>query len=313
MKHDKTCLADRVQSTILGGAVGDALGVPVEFKRRGTFKVTGMTGCGTYNQPEGTWSDDTSLTLCLMENIIENGSDESLMKKFSDYLKHGYMTPYGECFDIGRTTINAIEAYRMGTPPEQCGQSGENDNGNGALMRIAPVVFLNVGDESLYSRIGKTERYSRLTHAHPRSVFGCILYVEFMRQLYLGKEKGAALDCAIGIAASLKEYEKQFSHYDRIMSGIINILEQESVRSGGYVVDTLEAAVWCFFRHDNFKDTVLEAVNLGGDTDTTGIVAGSLAGMYYGIEALPDEWVNALAKANDIKERCCRFSEKLEE
>jgi ADP-ribosylglycohydrolase len=246
-----------------------------------------------------------------MENIIENGSVDSLMKKFSEYFDNGYMTPYGHCFDIGRTTIEAIGAFTRGTPSSQCGQTGEHDNGNGALMRIAPLVFLNIKDESLLSRVGKIERYAGLTHAHPRSMFGCILYVEFLRQLYLGKEKREALNNSVSISIGLKEYENQFSHYNRIMSGEVAHLEKESIKSGGYVVDTLEAAIWCFFKHNNFKDTVLEAVNLGSDTDTTGIVAGSLAGMYYGLDSGTDEWVNSLAKIDDIKELCFKFSNKL--
>jgi ADP-ribosylglycohydrolase len=302
---------DHILSTILGGAIGDALGVPVEFKTRGTFKVTGMIGHGTYNQPKGTWSDDTSLTLCLMENIIEGGDDESLMKKFSDYLAHGYMTPHDECFDIGNTTARAIEAFRRGTPALRCGQTGENENGNGALMRIAPVVFLDIDNDDIQSRVELVERYSSLTHAHLRSLFGCILYVEYLRQLSQGMAKEEAIDAAIALSTGIRKYEGQFSHYSRILSGEIKMLERGVIRSGGYVVDTLEAAIWCFLKHDTYRNTVLEAVNLGGDTDTTGIVAGSLAGMYYGREAIPMEWINQLARVEYIKALCIKFAKSI--
>jgi ADP-ribosylglycohydrolase len=304
-------LSDRILSIIIGGAIGDALGVPVEFKTRSTFKVTDMTGHGTYNQPKGTWSDDTSLTLCLMENVIESGDDESLMRKFSDYLAHGYMTPYDECFDIGGTTARAIEAFRRGTPAHRCGQTGENENGNGSLMRIAPAAFLGINNDDFQSRVELVERYSGLTHAHPRSLFGCILYVEYLRRLFRGMAKEEALDDAITMSAGLRKYEGQFSHYSRILSGEIKTLERDAIRSGGYVVDTFEAAMWCFLRHDTYRDTVLEAVNLGGDTDTTGIVAGSLAGMFYGIENIPPEWLNQLAKIEYIKALCIQFAKAI--
>jgi ADP-ribosylglycohydrolase len=303
---------DHILSTIVGGAIGDALGVPVEFKDRGSFKIAGMTGHGTYNQPKGTWSDDTSLTLCLMENLIERGDEAALMKKFSEYLRHGYWTPYGDCFDIGGTTARAIARFERGTPANQCGQREDRDNGNGALMRIAPVVFLNVNDEDFNSRVAKVEKYSALTHAHPRSMLGCIIYVEYLRQLYLGQAMMPAFDETVMICTqNLRgtKYEVEFPHYSRIFSGEILNLQSDAIRSGGYVVDTLEAALWCFMRNCTFKDTVLEAVNLGGDTDTTAIVAGSLSGMYCESGDIPIEWVNSLARIDDIKNLCQKYAD----
>jgi hypothetical protein len=140
----KESFLDKIVSTIIGGAIGDALGVPYEFKDRDTFKATDMIGGGTHNQPAGTWSDDTSLTLCLMENIVEGGDCDALMRKFSDWHKNGYMTPHGKCFDDGHTTYAAIKTFRKGTPASQCGQTKESDCGNGSLMRIAPVALMNI-------------------------------------------------------------------------------------------------------------------------------------------------------------------------
>jgi len=300
-----------IQSTIIGGAIGDALGVPVEFNPRDSFKVTGMIGNGTYGQPAGTWSDDTSLTLCLMENLIEGGDDAALMGKFSEYHVHGYMTPHGKCFDIGGTTIRAIEAFRNGTPVSYCGQSGERDNGNGSLMRIAPVAFMSIEDDSFSSRLEKVERYSSLTHAHPRSILGCVIYTEYLRQLYFGKGKIEALNIVTELLSGKltdTKYRDEQSQYSRIFSMEIKSIERSSIKSGGYVVDTLEAALWCFLKSGNFHDTVLEAVNLGGDTDTTGIVAGSMAGMYYGINGIPEEWVSGLARIDFIREMCQKFA-----
>jgi ADP-ribosylglycohydrolase len=305
-------LYDRIFSTIVGGAIGDALGVPVEFKNRGSFRVTGMIGHGTYNQPKGTWSDDTSLTLCMMENLIEGGDEAALMKKFSEYRRHGYWTPYGECFDIGGTTARAIAQFEQGTPANRCGQSEDHDNGNGALMRIAPAVFLNINDDDFNSRVAKVEKYSALTHAHHRSILGCIIYIEFLRQLYFGRAMRPAFDETVMLCTqNLRDtkYEAEFPHYSRILSGEILNIQSSAIRSGGYVVDTLEAALWCFMGNCTFKDTVLEAVNLGGDTDTTGIVAGSLSGMYCESGEIPGEWINSLARIDDIKKLCQNYTD----
>jgi len=308
-------LIEYVISTIIGGAIGDALGVPFENQKRDTFKATNMIGYnGVHNQPIGTWSDDTSLTLCLMENIVEGGDCDALMRKFCDWHKNGYMTPHGKCFDDGHTTFAAIKAFGKGTPASQCGQAGEDDNGNGSLMRIAPVAFLNIDNNDFYSRLENVEKYSSITHAHPRSVLGCIIYTEFLRELYITNDKYLALDairniCKYGLDANAK-YKTELSHYNRILTSDFEKLGRDDIKSDGYVVHTLEAALWCFLRNDNFKDTVLEAVNLGGDTDTTAMVAGSMAGLFDG-ESIPDEWCNSLAKFDDIKRLCQRYATKL--
>jgi len=309
----------KITSAIIGGAIGDALGVPYEFKKRDTFKATDMIGGGTHNQPVGTWSDDTSLTLCLMENIAEGGDCDALMRKFSDWHKNGYMTPHGKCFDDGHTTFAAIKAFGKGTPANQCGQSGEDDNGNGSLMRIAPVALMNIENYSLGSRLENIKKYSSITHAHPRAVLGCTLYSEYLRLVYFWKSKdvtGILCDIAHsprfgGIYDWMPECQSEFSHYKRILEGDIYKLKRDDIQSDGYVVHTLEAALWCFLRNDNFKDTVLEAVNLGGDTDTTAIVAGSMAGLYYGLENIPEEWRKSLAKYDEIIKLCSRFYSKI--
>ena len=300
-------MSESIISTIIGGAIGDAIGVPVEFKERDTFKVTDMIGYGTHNQPAGTWSDDTSLTLCLIANLTEGGDLEDLMSKFSDWHKSGYMTPHGKCFDDGQTTFKAIAAFRKGTKAHECGQHKESDNGNGALMRIAPVVFLDI-PESLFDN---TYKYSTITHAHPRSILGCLIYTTYLRQLYLGKQKKEAFDAIVKICNENMHLENELPYYNRILSGEIWNLKREDIKSSGYVVHTLEAALWSFLKHSNFKNIVLEAVNLGGDTDTTGIVAGSMAGMFYGLKNIPKEWVSSLAKADEIKELCKKFAASL--
>jgi len=312
---EATRLKDRIYATIIGGAIGDSLGVPVEFEARDTFKVTDMLSCKAFNRPAGTWSDDTSLTLCLVETLIEGGDLDALMGKFSDWNSKGYMTPHGQCFDEGVITNNAIKAFREGTPANQCGQSGEYDNGNGSLMRIAPVAFLNIEDKNFNGRLARVEKYSSITHAHLRSILGCFIYTEYLRQLYLGKQKVEALDTVIEIfemcSRDFQKYQAELFHYERILNGKIMNLSRDEIKSGGYVVHTLEAALWCFLKNDDYQSSVLEAVNLGHDADTTGLVAGSMAGMYYGQDGIPSKWVNLLSKIETIKELCTGFADGL--
>lgn len=178
-------LNQKIESVMIGGAIGDAIGVPYEFKKRDTFVAIDMIGYGTHHQPIGSWSDDTSLTLCLVENFITQGSLDHLFKKFVNFFKVGYWTPFGYCFNIGKSTLQAIENYNNGVPPEICGGISEMDNGNGALMRISPVLFVTIFEKNPENLIEIVRKYSSITHAHPRSVLGCIIYIVFLTRLYL--------------------------------------------------------------------------------------------------------------------------------
>lgn len=307
----KRHLKKRIFPTILGGAIADALGVPVEFQPR-NINVTGMTGFGTHNQPLGTWSDDTSLTICLMETLIEEQNEYELMKKFVEYRK-GYWTPYGDMFDIGLSTDNAIERFVNGTPLEECGGNSDSDNGNGALMRIAPLAFTLWHETDFHTQREKIERIAGITHSHPRSTLGCIIYLQLLIELFNNHPPLRAFDKAVEVCKKeLKgydQYENEFSHYNRIFNQTILKADISEVKSSGYVVHSLEAAIWSFMKHDNYKDAVLEAVNLGGDTDTIGFLTGTLAGMRYKMESIPREWIDALAKKDEIEVLCAKFTE----
>lgn len=301
----------RLMPTIIGGIVGDALGVPVEFKER-NLNVKGMTGYGTYNQPLGTWSDDTSLTMCLVENIIDDKNEWDLMEKFVSYREKGYWTPHGQMFDIGRTTDEAISRFKNGTPPSECGGISEYDNGNGALMRISPVVFMLFDEFNFEKRLVEIERISHLTHRHPRSTLGCIFYIEFLIRLFHNNSPLEAYKSSIDICKENltgTKYENEFSAYERILSQDILKLGKEEIISDGYVVHTLEAALWCFLNHDSYPNAVLEAVNLGGDTDTIAFITGTMAGIYYKMDNIPSDWVNQLAKKDEVLEKCTQFFE----
>lgn len=262
---------EKLKAAIYGLAVGDALGVPVEFKKRGTFSITTMTGYGTYSQPAGTWSDDTSMTLATCDSIRARGrvDAEDIQQRFRNWLYDGEYAIEGNVFDVGGTTARALRSGK--------GESGEHSNGNGSLMRILPLAFTEADNDTI-------AQVSAITHAHNLSKSICIDYIALARELIMGNDIVSALSF--------------ISRTD----GITKISEKE-IRSSGYVADTFQAAVWCISTTNSYKDAVLRAVNLGDDTDTTAAVTGGLAGIVYGLEAIPQEWLDTL-RGKDIIERC---------
>lgn len=295
---------DRPLALILGVAVGDALGVPVEFKKRGTFYVTDMQGYGTHDQPSGTWSDDTSLTLALADGLLPDEVNlEGIAYRFTDWYDDAAYTPHGKVFDVGNATAEAIKRLKKGVAPEKAGGTGERDNGNGSLMRIAPLTFYMYGIREAEARFRIIRDVSSLTHAHEWSVAACYIYVEMLNKLRMGRKKKAAYaelreDFARGVPFISKATLGKFV---RILENDISTLPEEEIRSSGFVVDTLEAAFWCFMTTDNYKDAVLKAVNLGDDTDTTGAVTGALAGLAYGLDSIPQEWREQLAAYDEVR------------
>lgn len=281
---------------IMGLVVGDALGVPFEFRPRDTFKATGMIGHGTHNQPAGTWSDDSSMTIATISSLCDNeGVDlEDMMAAFAQWLKFARFTPYGIVFDIGRTTFAAIQRWLDGYPEDLCGLRDEQDNGNGSLMRILPLAFVpNVTGEDVWA-------VSALTHAHEISMTACEIYLGVAQQLLHGADK---LDAVVD--SMIQHGSEQFTRLS-----VLDLLLREDIKSGGYVVDTLEAALWCLLTTDNYRDCVLTAVNLGDDTDTVAAIAGGLAGILYGIggeKGIPEEWIDQIPQRVGIKSLCDRF------
>ncbi|MBJ8030058.1 ADP-ribosylglycohydrolase family protein [Bacillus cereus group sp. N21] len=301
----------RVLPTLYGGILGDLMGVPVEFKQRGSFHIQDIVGYGTYNQPPGTWSDDTSLTLCLIENIMEEGTTESLLEKFVQYQDEGYYTPFGKMFDIGSATAEAIRRFKEGTSPDKCGGDSEYDNGNGAIMRISPLVFLLHNEFDFVKKTEIIKKYTEITHAHPRSIVGSIIYIELLLRLYHNN----SLEKSIKEILELFDenfnvnhlYRKELKHYMRIFSKDFFNIPEEEILSGGYVVQTLEAAIWCLGNSATFKEAVLKAVNLGEDTDTVAAITGALAGMYYKMDNIPEEWLKKIVRKKDIDELIEKF------
>lgn len=305
---------------IIGLAIGDALGVPVEFKSRREIAgnpVTSMREFGTHHQPKGVWSDDTSLTLALLDSlaVCKKVDYDDIMKRFSNWCMYGDYTATGEVFDIGNSTRKAIMNYGRGMNPLDCGGASEYENGNGSLMRILPIAYYLSGHDckDISFQMEVIHKVSALTHRHPISLIGCGIYVRIAMKII--STSLTLTECiSEGIREAFEYYENvqmdQVSRYSRLkeLDNFSNLPEDE-IRSSGYVVDTLEAAVWCLLNTDSYKACVLKAVNLGDDTDTVGAVAGGIAGMYYGINAIPSEWLEAVAKKQYINQLCNEFLE----
>ncbi|AZK48549.1 ADP-ribosylglycohydrolase family protein [Paenibacillus lentus] len=301
----------RVLPTLYGAVIGDMLGVPVEFQKRGTFQISDVTGYGTYNQPPGTWSDDTSLTLCLIENIIEKSDEEGLMRKFVQYRDRGNWTPHNQMFDIGRTTSEAITKYKLGSAPSECGGTQQYDNGNGALMRIAPLVFILFNNFNFMEKVHTIKKYTEITHAHPRSIVGSIIYIEFLIRLYYNNSpEESRWEIKKLFDENFEDehiYRKELQHYSRIFDENFFLLPPDEIFSSGYVVHTLEAALWCLGSTNSYREAVLKAVNLGEDTDTVAAITGALAGMNYKMEGIPEEWLAKIARKENIDELLEKF------
>lgn len=334
----KNAMERRLRQGLFGFCVGDALGVPVEFSNRNERKedpVREMRAYGTHRQPAGTWSDDTSLMLCLVDAVNQGYSIQKTADNFMDFYKNGAFTPYGEVFDIGISTKEAIEKMCVGETPARCGGASVGDNGNGSLMRVLPLAFYGLRMEGP-QLISLVEEVSSLTHGHKRSMFACIFYVKFAIRLMAGDSKTDALDRTIRFVKQYcaESYAVEWEHFDRILSKQILELEENSIHSTGYVVDTLEAALWAFLGGKSYREIVLTAVNLGGDTDTVAAIAGGLAGIYYCVYGgqavedaqkkiwkgtrdwdgpvergvgIPEEWIQCIAKKEELYQMFRQF------
>jgi ADP-ribosyl-[dinitrogen reductase] hydrolase len=313
---DSLSARDRIVGGLVGLAAGDALGVPVEFeprKARESDPVTGMRGGGTWHMPPGTWSDDASLALCLAESIVDRGFDpQDSGRRSLAWLDEGLWTARGSVFDVGGATRRALDRIRSGLPAVLAGGRGENDNGNGSLMRILPAAAW-LGGLPEPARFRAIASYSAVTHGHPRSLLGCWLLSLVASRLLGGEAPRAACE---GAAAEARELapglpatvSKEAGAYARVLDGGLPSIPMARIRGSGYVVHCLEAALWCLATSSDFSSCVLAAVNLGEDADTTGAVAGGLAGLAYGRRAIPEDWAGALARSAEIEALAARLA-----
>ncbi|MGN7823095.1 ADP-ribosylglycohydrolase family protein [Chitinophaga sp. 22536] len=311
-------MQQQITGAFLGTAIGDALGVPVEFKTRSYLQenpIREFIGYGCWNQPPGTFSDDTSLTLCTAESLTHGYNLTHMAHTFLKWYADGYWGAHDKVFDIGHTTQRALRRIGAGTSPLLSGGFEEFENGNGSLMRMMPVAIYLAREESIKQRYHIVKEVSGITHLHFRSVMACFIYVEFLRNLLTVKDIQESYQI---MQAAVNDFiiEQQFNPaeiriFNRILQDNITNLTENDIQSSGYVIHTLESALWCLLNTGNYKDAVLAAVNLGGDTDTTGAVAGAAAGLHYGLDSIPAEWVQAVAKSAKIIELSQQFTDAL--
>lgn len=304
---------DAVISGIVGAAVGDAIGVPVEFQYRKQLSekpVTGMRAHGTHNQPAGTWSDDTSMILATASALSGMELDpERIATAFLSWRDYGAFSPDERVFDIGLTTNTAMNRFKEGTDAVLCGGNHIEDNGNGSLMRILPVAFFLYNTESFEDRKQAVYDVSSITHRHLISKIACHFYVEFAIRLMRMRNKDMCATAAIKQAYdhTAKIFRFHYEHdeeirktFSKIFTGELSDCSVHIIKSGGYVVDSLEAALWCLLHTDSYETAVLTAVNLGHDTDTIGCITGGAAGIIYGIKSIPMAWKKTLRRSDMV-------------
>lgn len=306
-----------MKEIILGMAVGDALGVPYEFIMKGEMRMRpckDMVGYGTHSQPAGTWSDDTSMALCIIDSLCNGLNYSNIADKFASWMNESLWTPHGEVFDYGFTTRAAVRKWTEGNSiATECGGISESSNGNGSVMRtLALVPFLEGKD--VFRRYDIVSKVSSITHGHWISIMSCFLVTEYAIAIRQGFDKFVAFDIAVGSLESVKEIELEFGEmteegYNKYFQDKIDIMhngpKDTNFTGSGFSRETAFTSIWCILSTDSFKKATLKAVNYGDDTDTTGCVTGGLAGILYGFDennGIPEEWLNQIARKDDIIE-----------
>jgi ADP-ribosyl-[dinitrogen reductase] hydrolase len=300
-------ILDRYRGSPLGLACGDALGTTLEFKPPGTFKpVTDIVGGGPFGLKPGQWTDDTSMELCLAESLIECKGFDSVdqMRRYLRWYREGHLSSNGRCFDIGNTTRDALVRFeRTGEP--NSGSTDRYSAGNGSIMRLAPVPLFFAGNPE--EAIEMSGESSRTTHGNIFCVDAC----RYLGGLIVGAVSGASKDELLsGMYAPVTGYwdgNPLVPEIAAIARGSFKKKNPPVIKGTGYVVQSLEAALWAFHNSSSFEEGCLMAVNLGDDADTTGAVYGQLAGAFYGEEGIPDGWRSKIAMHGLIED----YAEKL--
>ncbi len=298
---------NRAIGCLVGLAVGDAVGTTLEFKRRGSFKpITDMIGGGPFDLEPGQWTDDTSMALCLAESLIEKRDFDPIdqLQRYVRWHTEGHLSSTGTCFDIGGTIYGALQDFRDTGQP-YCGATEEETAGNGSLMRLAPIPLFYLTDPE--KAIHNSGESSRTTHQAPQAIDACRYFGGLLVSAVNGATKDELLEPR---HASIEGYWTNNDLDPRVAAvadGSYKNKAEDELDNSGYVVATLESALWAFHTTDNYRDAVLAAVNLGGDADTIGTVCGQIAGAHYGLDAIPSDWVEKLA----LRDQIIQFAEKL--
>ena len=288
-------LLNRQKGSLLGLAIGDALGCTLEFKKPGTFKpITTIIGGGVHKLKAGQWTDDTSLALCLAQSLIDcKGFDaKDQMQKYCKWDEEGYMSSTGKCFDIGNATLKALDKFRATGEPYS-GMTEESSAGNGSIMRLAPIPIYfsqNPEDALKYAALS-----SKTTHANEMCVDACRYMAGIMLGLLSGESKETVLTHEYSPINNYFLNNPLCEAIREVANGSFKRKQPPQIKGSGYVVESLEAALWSFYNTDNFREGALKAVNLGNDADTTGAIYGQIAGACYGIDKIPSNWISVLS------------------
>jgi ADP-ribosyl-[dinitrogen reductase] hydrolase len=288
---------ERFRGCLLGLACGDAVGTTVEFRPRGSFApLTDMTGGGPFRLRPGEWTDDTSMALCLAASLLECGGfhPRDQMERYCRWQRGGYLSSNGRCFDIGNTVAGALDRYRATGEPFS-GSTDPYTAGNGSIMRLAPIPMFYVDDLAAVARFSADS--SRTTHGTREAVDACRLFGVMIALALRGDSKEKILFRRHVAVVPPQELAPAIQG---IASGSYRTKTVGQIRGSGYVVESLEAALWCFFHTDSYREAILQAANLGDDADTTAAVCGQIAGAYYGVGAIPQTWLGRLAMRDEI-------------
>ncbi|MEM7036644.1 MAG: ADP-ribosylglycohydrolase family protein [Bacteroidota bacterium] len=300
---------ERFQGCLLGLAIGDAVGTTLEFRKPGTFlPITDMVGGGPFDLRVGKWTDDTSMALCLAQSFIQKGEFDARdqMNRYLNWYHHGYMSSTGGCFDIGNTVIHALTRYELNKDPI-AGSTDPYSAGNGSLMRLAPVPMFYAKDPQ--EAIRMSGESSRTTHGATAAVDACCFYGGLIVAALHGADRETLLSPLYKPQGERWESGTLDGAIDRVAAGSYVDRQPPDIAGTGYVVKSMEAALWAFHTTDNFRDGCLAAANLGDDADTTAAIFGQLAGAYYGLSGLPADWRIKVHMAKEITDMATKLYE----
>lgn len=308
----------KIKSAIYGFVIGDAMGVPIEFEDREKLMkspVTNMLGYGSYDVPKGVWSDDTSMTLATMDSIIVNKNKlnyNDIADKFCEWINNAKYTATNEVFDIGTTTKYSLMRYwNNKIDATKCGGNAISENGNGSLMRMLPIAFYcfynKTEDNDIINIVRNT---SSITHAHEIGIIGCYMYVKYIIFILSNNNKTESYKLLQKIDYSIFNKDN-INLYERIIKYDISKYSLDTIKSTGFVVDTLESALWVILNTESFNEAIIGSVNLGGDTDTIAAITGSIAGILYGYDSINEKWIKDIKNKELLSKYIYEFTNTL--
>jgi len=287
-------IQQRYRGCLLGLAVGDAVGTTLEFTQPGSFEpITDMVGGGPFRLEAGQWTDDTSMALCLATSLVEKGFDlKDQMNRYVAWYQNGYLSSNGRCFDIGNATRKALQSY-MSTGDPYSGSTDPHTAGNGSIMRLAPVPMLY--RQSMNTAMTRSAMSSKTTHGAPAAVDGCRALAVYLVHALSGESK-------YKIVSTNWQYGDLVPEIEEVVRGSYKRKQPPEIQGSGYVVRSLEAALWAFLHSKSFAEGCLMAANLGDDADTTAAIYGQIAGAFYGEDGLPQRWRDQLTMHDEIRD-----------